>query len=93
MAVTRPIIAILLPLLIFISSCGDNSPTGQGGGKIDFDFPNAIGMLWKYQVYDSLSQTTDTVWFSITDTIRINSNEIFTERREKHLAGASFGWQ
>ncbi len=93
MAVTRPILAIFLPLLIFISSCGDDSPTGHGGGKIDFDFPNAIGMLWKYQVYDSLSQTTDTVWFSITDTITIGSNEIFTERREKHFADSSFSWQ
>ena len=93
MAVTRPIIAILLSLLIFISSCGDDSPTGHGGGKIDFDFPNAIGMLWKYQVYDSLSQTTDTVWFSITDTITISSNEIFTGRSEKHFAGSFFGRQ
>lgn len=90
---TRPIITILLLSLIFVSSCGDDSPTGHGGGKIDVNFPNAIGMLWKYQVYDSLSQTTDTVWFSITDTVTINSNEFVTERRERHFAGSFFGWQ
>jgi len=97
MAVTRSVIAILLPSLILISSCGNNSPTShedvEEDVEIDVSFPNAIGMLWKYQVYDSLSHTTDTVWFSITDTATINSNELVTERREKRFAGNYYGRQ
>ena len=49
-------------------------------------------MLWKYQVYDSLSQTTDTVWFSITDTVTISSDEFVTEWREKRVVADYFGW-
>jgi len=48
-------------------SCGDDPPTGHDGDPIESHFPNAIGMLWKYEVYDSLTVATDTVWVSVTD--------------------------
>jgi len=82
-------VSCVLTSLIFICSCSD-SPTGPGGGKIDVSFPNAVGMLWKYQVYDSLSQTTDTVWFSITDTLTVSPDEFFTKRSEKLFASNFF---
>jgi len=67
MATMRPVLVILLLALLGIYSCDDDSPTGGGGVTIHDPFPNAVGMLWKYQVYDSLTQTTDTVWVSVTD--------------------------
>ncbi|MEE8149928.1 MAG: hypothetical protein V3T75_05695, partial [candidate division Zixibacteria bacterium] len=59
-------LAAFLLSIFFINSCDESSPTGPGGGTADKHFPNTIGVLWKYQVYDSLTETTDTVWFSIT---------------------------
>jgi hypothetical protein len=75
--------AILLLGLLFVYSCGDdNGPTGGGdddGTTID-TLPNAGGMLWVYEVYDSLAETTDTVWLSVTDTVG-DSSEGFTGLR------------
>ncbi len=85
MATTRKSIAILILAFIFVSSC-DEAPTRSGGGKPRVNFPNSVGMLWKYQVYDSLTQTTDIVWLSITDTLTIRSNEFFTQRNEKRFS-------
>jgi hypothetical protein len=48
-------------------SCGDDPPTGHTDGPIDTYFPNSVGMLWKYEVYDSLTVAIDTVWVSVTD--------------------------
>lgn len=67
MATMRPVLVILLLALLGIYSCDDDSPTGGGGDTIHDPFPNAVGMLWKYQVYDSLTETVDTVWVSVTE--------------------------
>lgn len=91
MTAIRLTMAGLLASLIFIVHCGDGPPTGPGDGPDDTHFPSAIGMLWKYQVYDSLTQTTDTVWFSITDTVTWGAGEFVIERRERRLVAESFG--
>lgn len=93
MMAARSTIASFLFSLVVIISCGDDSLTGHGAGPIDTHFPNAIGMLWKYQVYDSLTETTDTIWFSITDTATFGADEFVTERREKHVVADYFGWR
>ena len=85
--------AVFLLSIFLVSSCDDGSPTGPNGGTTDTQFPNAIGMLWKYQVYDSLTESTDTIWFSITDTATPGAGEFVTERREKHLVANYFGWR
>ncbi|MEE8404283.1 MAG: hypothetical protein V3S17_02710 [candidate division Zixibacteria bacterium] len=86
-------LAAFLLSIFFINSCDESSPTGPGGGMTENHFPNTIGVLWKYQVYDSLTETTDTVWFSITDTATPGAGEFVTERREKRLVADYFGWQ
>ena len=64
---TRQMLATLLAILfVVLCSCDDDSPTG-GGHHTVRQLPSQIGMLWKYQVYDSLTQTTDTVWVSVTE--------------------------
>ena len=75
MATMRPVLVILLLALFGIYSCGDDSPTGSGGDTIHDPFPNAVGMLWKYEVYDSLAETVDTVWVSVTE-MRVSIAEI-----------------
>jgi hypothetical protein len=92
MIITRSTKAIFLLWLVLAISCGDNTPTGHRGGPIDTHFPNAIGMLWKYQVYDSLTETTDTVWISITDTATLGADDFVAERREKRIVMDYFGW-
>ncbi len=69
MATVRPVLIVLLLALVCFYSCDDDdTPTG-GDGTIEYPFPNAVGMLWKYKVYDSLAETTDTVWVSVTDSV------------------------
>jgi len=92
MKIIKITIAIIFLLLIYIISC-DDSPTRYNNVPDDSDFPNSIGMLWKYEVYDSLSQTTDTVWFSITDTVTMPSGEFYTEWKSKNLTSFIFEWQ
>jgi len=92
-SVSRPVTTILLVLLVLLGSCTDDPPTGNKDGKGNVDFPNAIGMLWKYQVYDSLTQITDTVWLSLTDTLTSGSNGFVTRRSEKHVRAGLFDWQ
>jgi len=57
------IVAISLSVL---NSCGDDDNPTSGG--LVSQLPNQVGMLWTYEVYDSLTQTKDTVSISITDT-------------------------
>ena len=66
--VTRTLtLAFLAAFILGLGSCGDDdTPTGGQPGPVD-QFPTQIGMLWKYQVYDSLSHVTDTVWVSVTE--------------------------
>jgi len=60
-------LVILAACVLGFGSCGDDdTPTGGPPGPVD-QFPSQIGMLWKYQVYDSLSQVTDTIWVSVTE--------------------------
>jgi len=66
MAATRPVLAVVLLALVCLSSCDSDKPTGSSGVILD-PFPNAVGMLWKYEVFDSLTAMTDTVWVSVTD--------------------------
>ena len=63
----RPILAVLLLALLCFYSCDDDKNPINGGGAVNNPFPNAVGMLWKYEVYDSLTDATDTVWVSVTD--------------------------
>ena len=69
----------ILPVLL-IAACDDGPPTGGDRTNITA-IPNAIGMLWKYEVYDSLTRKTDTVWVSVTDTMTVAGGELDTERR------------
>jgi len=63
----RPILTVLLLAVLCFYSCDDdNNPIGGGEG-VHNPFPNAVGMLWKYEVFDSLTDATDTVWVSVTD--------------------------
>jgi hypothetical protein len=65
---TRQTILILTAaLFVALVSCEDDGPPTGGGHRPIDQLPSQIGMLWKYQVYDSLTQTTDTVWVSVTD--------------------------
>ena len=65
---TRQTISLLVVVLcVALVSCEDDDPPTGGGRHSISQFPSQIGMLWKYQVYDSLTQTTDTVWVSVTD--------------------------
>ena len=67
MSTIRPVLIIsLVALLCFYSCDDDNNPIGGGGG-VNNPFPNAVGMLWKYEVFDSLTDATDTVWVSVTN--------------------------
>ncbi len=59
-------IILLLGLLCFYSCGDDDKPTGSN--PTVNSLPNAVGMLWVYEVYDSLTEITDTVWISVTDT-------------------------
>ena len=59
-------IILLLGLLCFYSCGDDDKPTGSS--PTVNSLPNAVGMLWVYEVYDSLTEITDTVWISVTDT-------------------------
>jgi hypothetical protein len=68
MAITRFAVAVLLAGLLGLCAC-DKTPTPADSGYLLGLFPHAVGMLWIYEVYDSLTQATDTVWVSVTDTV------------------------
>ncbi|MDH3937144.1 MAG: hypothetical protein OEV68_07405, partial [candidate division Zixibacteria bacterium] len=58
----------LLLSLLCIYSCDDDEKIINGGSNGDPP-PDGVGLLWIYEVYDSLTLTTDTVWVSVTDTV------------------------
>ena len=58
---------LLAVLFVVLCSCNDDDSPTNGGSHPIGQLPSQIGMLWKYQVYDSLAETTDTVWISVTD--------------------------
>jgi len=41
------------------------------------DFPMSVGTNWKYQVYDSLTQQTDTITIKVVKDTMINNNSVF----------------
>ncbi len=88
MLVYRSII-IIIAVIILIIAC-DDSPTRYGKAPVDMQFPDKTGMLWKYEVYDSLTQITDTVWVSFTDDNTNSEGEIFIEWKEKHASNNLF---
>lgn len=59
---------ILILLLLCFNACDeDDPPTGSAPAYIGHSsFPSAVGMLWKYEVYDSLTASVDTLWVSVT---------------------------
>jgi hypothetical protein len=84
----------LAAALLISSSCDDNPPTGSGGSVTTSDrFPGSIGMLWKYQIYDSLTRFTDTLWLSITDTSTGSSGENYLEVRQRSARRHQYDWQ
>jgi len=91
MAIIRLILLVILSALIFLIAC-DDSPTRYSNNlpPVPQDFPGAAGMLWKYEVYDSLTQITDTVWVSYTDNYFGPSGDFFIEWKERHFTDYSF---
>ncbi len=60
-------IIILLTLPI---GCSEEKITSDKVESVDL-FPNGIGTYWKYEAYDSVRQTYDTVTVSIVDTMTL----------------------
>jgi len=60
--------ASLVIAVVAFCSCDDDVRNATGGTQV-ISMPNSVGMLWVYEVYDSLTQTTDTVSVSITDAV------------------------
>lgn len=76
---TLPILLALL--FVALCSCNDDDSPTNGGHHSIGQLPSQVGMLWKYQVYDSLTQTTDTVWVSVTeDRLSIPALTVFVWR-------------
>jgi len=63
-----PIVGLLCLLGLFACS---HRKLPTGGGSTARPFPNEVGMLWVYEVYDSLTANTDTVWVSCTDSVNV----------------------
>jgi hypothetical protein len=77
----RLLLVVPILLVVAFQACEDvEPPSGQKEIPEPIEgFPNTVGMLWKYQVYDSLTSTTDTVWVSITE--QYPSVTILTDRQ------------
>ena len=85
------IVALIISFIIFIAC--DDSPTRYSKPPVETNFPNGVGMLWKYEIYDSLAQTTDTVWFSVTDTSTLEVGKHCTEWKGKSNASGNVDWK
>lgn len=57
-------------LFSLLSSCGKKATEPIEKSRTE-DFPNSVGFLWIYEVYDSLAGATDTVTVEITDTLTL----------------------
>lgn len=66
--ILKAIIAGILILLILLFGCGEDKITNEKTAPVDY-FPNRVGTYWKYEAYDSVRQTYDTVTVSIVDTL------------------------
>ena len=96
MTVGRLLAVILLSLLLLVGCTDDdvvNPSLIPPDGETSIDIPTAVGMLWKYQVYDSLTETTDTIWWSITDLQAIDAGTIRVERKAHRIPGDFYAWQ
>lgn len=70
----RKFSAIILILSISLFSCSETTPVdieppGQSTGPI----PLEIGVLWIYEVHDSLTESTDTIQVTIVDTLTMGN--------------------
>ncbi len=88
----RSTAVVLIAVSLILSSCDDGPPKGGGSVYTIARFPSAIGTLYKYKVYDSLTRATDTVWLSVTDTSVNNFGVPYTEVREKRVRAHSYDW-
>ena len=69
---TVKLIGVICLAILILPGCDDDTPlTGGTCRSSAITFPNAVGMLWTYEVYDSLTETSDTVQVSIVDTTTI----------------------
>ncbi len=66
--------AVLL-LTVAIAGCDDDTRISSRQDPVQF--PMGIGMYWVYEVYDSLTQATDTLEMSMVDTMRIEEDGSF----------------
>ncbi len=74
MNTTAKLIGAMCLTLLLVAACDDDTPlTGGGGRSSGITIPTAVGVLWTYEVYDSLTGTTDTVQVSIVDTVTTDS--------------------
>lgn len=73
MSRSRWVVILLSFVGICLVGCGkDKSPTGGGGDDTTGDgglqeFPSRVGMLWVFELHDSLLGEIDTVMVSVTD--------------------------
>ncbi len=73
MRILRIVLAALLTGTLLLYGCVEDK-TPVGSKPIPDAFPNAVGMLWVYEVYDSLAQTLDTVMISVTDSLDMSGH-------------------
>jgi len=67
------IILLLFGFMSLFTSCKKEKASVQSFNY----FPMSVGTYWKYQVYDSLTQQTDTITINVVKDTMINNNPIF----------------
>jgi hypothetical protein len=71
--------AVVLFLLIGSICCSGKNPVDADTSVLSPNtFPMSIGVLWTYEVYDSLTESTDTILVSIVDTVSTCSGSFVT---------------
>jgi hypothetical protein len=72
---TTPIVLSVLMSIYFVSCGVNDSNLSESQQVVTHSFPVAVGMLWTYEVYDSLTGKTDTVLVSVTDTFTFENGQ------------------
>ena len=67
------IIFLLFGFMSLFTSCKKENASVQSFNN----FPMSVGTYWKYQVYDSLTQQTDTITINVVKDTMINNNPVF----------------